>query len=65
MNNPEIEEEFSKIKQWHLVESNKIDEKYPNRGGFDNCKECIEERRALDKLFIQKVQQLKEKYHIQ
>lgn len=65
MDNTEMEEEFAKLKQWYLDESDKIDNKYPYRGGFDNCKECIDERNALRKAFAEKVQQLKDKYHIQ
>lgn len=65
MDNAEMEEEFAKLKQWYLDESKRIDEKYPYRGGFDCCKECFEERNELKKALVEKVQQLKEKYHIQ
>lgn len=65
MQSIEIEEEFSKLKQWYLEESKRIDKKYPYRGGFDCCKECFEERNALKKALVEKAQQLKEKYNIQ
>lgn len=65
MQNIEIEKEFLKLKQWYLDESKRIEEKYPYRGGLDNCKECVEEENALKKALVEKAQQLKEKYNIQ
>lgn len=65
MDDSKMNEEWEKLKEWESQEFKKICDKYPYLGCLDNCKECVEAERALKKAFAEKVQQLKEKYHIQ
>ena len=60
--NQEMEKEWQTLKEWYLKESDKIDEKYPYRGGLDPGIECIMERRALKNEFQSKIDALRKKY---